>query len=355
MKIWDVEAGKTTQSWRLGPDTISVPDHQVGVVWPNRSDKLILSLSLSGAINYLVQGQQEPRQVLYGHQKSITAFTQLDSPPTLWSGSSDGQVLYWKSPSSESATATPVDGEPHKNYVSALADDTTNSAVLSVGWDDTLRNMDARSGTFTGRTESTDGQPRGVAVLNDTWIAGTHKGVEVFKADGQKASTLSTSFSTTCLASCPKNSYVAVGGDDSKVRIYSLDKGTTLKLQHEIAALTSQPSTLAFSHSGGLLAVGCANGKIIVYDTKSWDASITRWGAHTGRITSLAWRKDDRFAASASLDTNVFVWSVEKPGRRISAANAHKEGASGVRWLDDSTVVSAGADAALKTWTLEGL
>lgn len=44
VKIWDVEAGKVVQSWRMGEEgSVSVQDHQVGVVWPaGRTDGLII-------------------------------------------------------------------------------------------------------------------------------------------------------------------------------------------------------------------------------------------------------------------------------------------------------------------------
>ena len=312
-----------------------------------------MSLSLSGNINYLTEGESSPRQTIYGHQKNITAFDRSpSSPPTLWSGGSDGQIYYWKTDSAK-PSAQPVDGSTHATYVSSIAAGHEGN-VLSAGWDDTLRHIDATAATFTGSAASTDGQPRGVAVAGGKWIVGTHKGLEVYNADGTRASFLATSFSTTCVSASPKAALVAIGADDAIIRIYAVS-GDNLKLDAEIPASTSAPTTLAFSSNGASLAAGCANGKIIVYNTSSWEPSITRWSAHTGRVTSISWRGDDKFAVSGGLDTNVFVWSVEKPGRRITVGNAHKEGVNGVRWIDDGTVVSAGADAALKTWTVEGL
>lgn len=39
VKIWDAEVGKCTQSWRLGGESgVSIPDQQVGVTWPGKSD-----------------------------------------------------------------------------------------------------------------------------------------------------------------------------------------------------------------------------------------------------------------------------------------------------------------------------
>ena len=135
------------------------------------------------------------------------------------------------------------------------------------------------------------------------------------------------------------------------MRIYSFVAGE-LELKKELPQPSSQPSTLSFSHDGKSLAVGFASGKITVYDTASWEPSITRWSAHTGRVSSIAWREGDTHAASGALDTHVFVWSVDKPGSRVSVSGAHKDGVNAVAWADGETVLSGGADGAVKVWTV---
>lgn len=58
-----------------------------------------------------------------------------------------------------------------------------------------------------------------------------------------------------------------------------------------------------------------------MFDVQEQKIKISgRWGSHTGRITSLRWAADGKHCASASLDTNVFVWSVAKPLRSIKIA-----------------------------------
>ena len=115
-------------------------------------------------------------------------------------------------------------------------------------------------------------------------------------------------------------------------------------------------TAMSFSKDGSLLAVGNSQGKIAVYDTTSWDVKTDRWSAHTARVMSIAWNAEGTHAASAGLDTNVFVWSLKSPGKRVKAANAHKDGVYGVRWLDDDKMLAtAGGDAALKFWHVSGL
>ena len=65
----------------------------------------------------------------------------------------------------------------------------------------------------------------------------------------------------------------------------------------------------------------------------SWELATDRWSAHTARVTCLAWNEAGTHAVSGALDTHVYAWSLAKPGSRVKALNAHKDGVSGVAWL----------------------
>ena len=354
VKIWDVEAGKSIQTWRMGEEgSVSIPNHQVGVVWPaGRSDGLILSLSLAGDLNYLTEGSPRPQKVVQGHQKNITTVgvtrTRNSGGETLWTGSSDGRVCCWDTSSGRGETA---DGESHTNYVSGVAT-SSEGQIYSVGWDDTLRSLDALAKTFIGGPLKTDGQPIGIATSGKKAIVATHKGIDVFE-DGQKTGELKTKFSPSAIAA--NDLLVAVGNDDSVLRIYSLSNNQ-FSLRKEVQESSSLITCLAFSPDGSLLAVGFSNGKITVYKSDDWTVAISRWSSHTGRVTAIAWSSSGTHAVSSGLDTNVFVWSVSKPGMRINVPNAHKDGVNSVAWIDhDTKVVSVGGDAAVKVWRVQGL
>ncbi|KAL8927383.1 MAG: hypothetical protein Q9172_001381 [Xanthocarpia lactea] len=352
VKIWDAEAGKAIQTWRMGEEgKVSIPDHQVGVVWPHgRSDGLIISLNLDGDLTYLLEGTPSPPRVVHGHQKNITAVAASgpSAPaPTLFTGSSDGRICSWDIPA---GTADYLDGEGHTNYVSAITA-APEGHIYSVGWDDTLRSIDASAAVFTGSVASTDGQPKGVAGTSDGLTAvATHKGVQTFKA-GQKHTDMQfDKASPTAIAA--KEDLLAVACDDGSLFILS---PTSLETKHKLDSLGATISTLSFSPAGEYLAAGCSNGKISVFNTSNWQIAISRWSSHTARVTSISWNQDGTYAVSGGLDTNVFVWSVKKPGMRVGRANVHKDGVNGVAWVDDAKVVSVGGDAALKVWRVEGL
>ena len=355
VKIWDVETGKVTQDWRLGEDSVvSIPDHQVGVVWPTgRSDGLIISLSLSGDLNYLSEGSKKPLEVVQGHQKSITTLSTgakgSKANETLWTGSYDGRICSWDVMTGRGET---TEGSTHSNYVSGLTGTSNGSGnVFSVGWDDTLRTIDAPAKTFTGGPIKLESQPKGVASCGSKILVATNEGIDIFEEGRQVGGSQGKHTPVSIAATSSGPIQVAVGDESGSIDLYTLTK--SLKLEHTLPPSASAITALAFSVDGKFLATGNSSGKIIVYDTKSYQVAVDRWSSHTARITSIAWNEKGTHAVSGSLDTNVFLWSVANPGKRVKATNAHKDGVNGVAWIaGDSKVVSVGGDAAIKIWKI---
>ena len=359
VKIWDAEAGECTQSWRMGEEgegSVSIQDQQVGVTWPGgRSDGLVISVDLEGNLNYFQEGNSKPTKVVKGHQKAITAAACLSESKTLFTGSYEGKARSWNL---SSGMANFIDGEMHSNYVSSIAASPKDGRIYSVGWDDTLRTIDASQDSFVGNAVKTDGQPKGVAVASvggkpHTLVA-TANGIALY-SDGSQAGTQKLPAPPTCIAASGET--VAVGSDDKKVRLFKASSPTSFDSMTELQEPTHPISALAFSSDGSHLAVGLSSGKIFVYSNSSgsWTLETNRWSAHTARVTCVAWSPDGKKAVSGALDTSVFVWSLADPGKRVKALNAHKEGVGGVVWAEEGKVISCGADAAVKVWKVEGV
>ena len=348
VRVWDVEAGKNIQTWRMGEEgVVSVPDQQVGVVWPSgRSGGLVISVDLDGNLNYLNEGNPRPTKIVTGHQKSITAATIADK--TFYTGSFEGRVRAWDL---STGLADPIDGDTHTNYVSGIASDASSSSdkVYTVGWDDTLRCISAK--TFVGGAGSTGGQPKAVAAAQGYVYTATPDAVVIFK-DNQKVGSIPARGATAIAA---HGTILAVGHDDKSIKLFSLsspEKPSPLNAE-PARKPTAAISTLAFSPQGTYLATGTSGGKIVVYKTSDWSVATDRWSAHTARVTSLAWDGEEKAVVSGSLDTNVFLWSLAEPGRRVKAGNAHKDGVNGVGWVESGKVVSTGADGSVKVWAVK--
>lgn len=359
VKTWDVEAGKVTNTWTFG-DTINVADQQVGVVWPNRADGTIISLSLSGDLNYLNDKSAKPTKIISGHSKNITALavSSPDSQPTLWTGDYEGRLCSWDI---AKGTAERVEGDGHTNIISGLVATPTskNAQVYSVGWDDKIRTVDAGAHTFHGKPTSLASQPKAITCTSDSLtIVAQAESVIVYR-DGEEDGELPLQSSPASLAA--HGTTVAIGGSDSSLRLYTVKPGSAPRQAASLDKVSASPITaLTFSSNGSLLAAGTAAGKIYVYKVSSGltglvtgslsvELETDRWTGHTGKITTIAFNPEATHAVSGSLDTNIHLWSLQDPGKRVKVTNAHKEGVNGICWLADGAY-STGADATVKRW-----
>ncbi|KAG9777762.1 putative WD repeat-containing protein C9G1.05 [Exophiala dermatitidis] len=363
VKTWDVEAGKVSHSWSFG-DGVAVSDQQVGVVWPaGRSDGLIISLSLSGDLNYLNTNFSKPTKIISGHQKNITALASSgDSKDvTLWTGSSEGRLCSWDV---ASGVAETIEGEGHTNIISGLAATPSGKhpQIFSVGWDDSLRTVDVGAKTFTGKATQLSSQPKALTCTSDSLVVVAQVESVLVYRDGEEDGELPLKSTPTSLAS--SGTTVAIGSEDSSLRLFSVVPGKAPKQTAVVESVSATPLTaLAFSQDGNMIAAGTAAGKIYVYKistgitglvtgNSSLELVTDRWNAHTAKITCIAWNAEGTGAVSGSLDTNLFAWSLKEPGKRVKETNAHKEGVNGVVWLGD-TVYSTGADATVKKWKVK--
>jgi WD repeat-containing protein 1 (actin-interacting protein 1) len=362
VKTWDVEAGKATHTWSFG-EAGAVSDQQVGVVWPPRSDGLIVSLSLSGDLNYLDANSSKPTKVVSGHQKNITALCHsgTEGSETLWTGSYDGRLCSWDV---AKGSAEAVEGEGPTNIISGLAATSSDKhpQVYSVSWDDTLRTVDAGAKTFTGKATKLSSQPKALTTTTDSLVVVAQLESVIVYKDGEEDGELPLKSTPTSLSS--HGSTVAIGSQDSSLRLFSVVAGKAPKQIAVVEQVSAHPLTaISFSKDGNMVAVGNSAGKIYVYKIASGltglvtgNASLElvtdRWSAHTAKITCIAWNPEGTGAVSGSLDTNLFAWSLKEPGKRVKETNAHKEGVNGVVWLGD-TVYSTGADATVKKWKIK--
>lgn len=360
VRIWTVQ-GECTKTWRFG-EGISVPDHQVGVVWPaGRADGLIISISLAGDLNYLYSDSETPKLVVQGHNRSIAAVGYADG--TVLTGSFEGKVCAWDISSGAGQT---IDGSSHTNQISGFT--SAGGRAYSVGWDDTLRIIDTPTKTFLssadGGATKLSAQPRGIAAAKttvtgneyETLYVATHKGIDIFDSQTGKEFEHFDTREFTPVAIGASGKYVAISDESGNVHIFTAAcKPTyrTLVPERSIHPSTSPVTTLRFAPRGTYLAIGTQQGKIQVWATDSWTLVTDRWSSHTAKIMAIDWNEEETHAVSGSLDTSVHLWSLEKPGSRVKAANAHKEGVNGVVWTKEGRVVSMGGDGAIKVWAVK--
>lgn len=335
VNYYDAAASKVVASWTVGN---GISDQQAGNTWLGEHE--IASLSLNGDVNIFDTRSGKVERVLYGPTRSVTA-SAIDSSGTLYTGSFDGRIVSVTG----NGTVESVTGSGHTNHVSGIA--TTASKMCSVGYDDTFREFSSTG--FAATSLSTSGQPKGIATVEGGLVfIATVSTIEALSG-GKKVSALQASYSPQSIAAYGNN--VAVGGQDEKVYLYSWD-GSKLVETGKLESNRGAVSSVAFSPDGSLLAAGDSAGKLMLYKVADKSLVTSRWAGHSGRINTLAFHPGGKHVASGSLDTNVFVWSVDKPLRKLTIPNACMGGVNVVEWIGENTIASAGADASIRTWEI---
>lgn len=334
VKLWDVEARKATTTWNLGA---GVNNQQVGNTWSGERD--IVSLSLFGDLNVFdPRIGNKPARIIQAPQKAITSISPSSKSGTFFAGSADGRVLSYSETNYES---TLLQGSSHSNLVVAMAPSLVDGKVYSAGLDDHVREIGNDGTGFTPASVSVSAQPKGIAVAADSSVFVAEIGrLEVVRFN-QKVTGLACSFNPSSVATSKR--LVAVGGEDQKVHLFDWD-GKTLKESSVLEGNKGLVSALAFSPDGDLLASGDSSGKVVLFDVLKKSVITSRWSYHSARINSLSWTSDSKHCASGSLDTHVYIWSVEKPLKNIALKNIGPGGVNSVLWLDGKKIVIAGAD-----------
>lgn len=339
-RLWDVEENKHLKSWKLGD---GLANQLVGVAFIK--DDRIAALALDGSINVLFL-DGKPNEVIEGHNKSITSMV----AQPLVSGSYDGRIVTW------SAEDHPSKHDNHENMIVAI--DNADNEVSSISWDDTLKNFINGENSVEVKFKFKS-QPTLAEFVQSTLAVITSEN-ELLIVDN-KSGLLSTSLKLDkhVVAMSLGSNHVSVGYNQSNtIEVFKLsDLSDSYILS---TPLRGAPSCLSFSPSEKFLAAGDVSGKIILFDLETKSVKTSRWSFHTGKITSIQWRpasseedKEEDYVLTASLDTNIFVYSVKRPMKIIKKLNTHKDGVNKALWETPYTIVSSGNDAFIKRWSVE--
>jgi len=156
-------------------------------------------------------------------------------------------------------------------------------------------------------------------------------------------------YNASAIALSPDTTHVAVGSKEGKIHVYTLNGGK-LSDSHVLEGHRGEVTTLAYSHNGKYLGAGDANREVKVWEGK--DSKVNGWVFHTSRVQSVAWAPDNVHLVTGSVDSAIIVWNVEKPDSRILQKLSHIGGVRAVAFQDNNTVLSAGEDCAMKSWTI---
>ena len=147
----------------------------------------------------------------------------------------------------------------------------------------------------------------------------------------------------------PDHQFVALGGPQKVVRVYSIADGT---LKYDLRKHTEWITSLAFSPDGVLLATGDRNGGVFVWETFTGNQFLELRG-HTDRIADMSWRLDGNILATGSQDTTLRLWEMENGGQ-VKNWGAHGGGLTSLQFTRAGNITSSGRDRVVKIWNQNG-
>lgn len=262
-RLWNVENRELITEFIMGA---TIDDQQVSCLW--QGDHL-LTASLSGNITYLdVNNPTMPLKIIKGHNKPITVIGLSDDRSTIFTCSHDGVVTSWNS---GNGTNERISGNGHGNQINGIT--SWGDFMYTCGIDDSLRQISIEGNVYTDLVIKLNCQPRGLTILREQniIILACVKELIVVK-DFKKVFSLPIKYEANSIAANQESLEVAVGCDDQKLRIYSLN-GVELEQKHELCHLGSVTDVL-YSSDNKLLVACDANRKVILYTTSEYKVLI---------------------------------------------------------------------------------
>lgn len=124
------------------------------------------------------------------------------------------------------------------------------------------------------------------------------------------------------------------------------------KLSHRVGWHSAAVTALAFSPDGMMIASGCSDGRVRLWDTAT-GSIISVSAGHTGEIKSIAFSPDGKLLVSGSADYTSRVWEVAT-GKAVATLNGHLSWVRAVAVNPDGMTVATGSsDTSIRLWDLK--
>ncbi len=151
------------------------------------------------------------------------------------------------------------------------------------------------------------------------------------------------------LAFSPDGSILASGCEDKTVRLWNTDNGKNLTI---LKNHKSRILSVTFSHDGEILASGDADGIIRLWSVETNDELAILTG-HTNGICALTASPDGRTIASGSCDGMIRFWD-QNTGFEISTfTTGHAESVSTMDFTKDNTILTSVAlNGTIDVWSV---
>ncbi|MBI3408637.1 MAG: protein kinase [Planctomycetes bacterium] len=144
----------------------------------------------------------------------------------------------------------------------------------------------------------------------------------------------------------PDSSLVAVGLADGSIVLYDLPAGKEVKRLDR----GPSPHSLAFHPQGKKLAISSLDSDlVIIRDLETGKAAATL--KHAAPIRGMAWTTDGRYLAAACADARVYVWNMGTPAKQQATLEGHDHVAVHVAFNPRGDLLASnGWDGTLRLW-----
>lgn len=244
-------------------------------------------------------------------------------------------------------------GSVHGGKVTWLA--IVGDALVSVGFDDTMRFTRLGSTNMDADSVAMNGQPSSLSSLagSDLFAVSTTNEVALFVGRARVGGVALPGDKFTCnVVALASAGELAMGCSDFKTRVYGVSADyqltctATLETRSAVTALSYRPSA-------DFLAVGDNGRQVEVFECGAWTERVKgAWAFHTSRVNCLCWSPNGAYVASGSVDECVIIWDFATPSKRLILPFAHSTGVSSLAWLDDQRLASVGYDGTIVMWKI---
>ena len=366
-KIWNYESGQVEFTYKFS-DKPTVFDMQVSCIW---LENYIVSLSLNGKLNYLDSDfkQEEPVKVLTGHRKGINDMDIDYKNNYLYTVDGDSRIVRTecKSGECEDIFGTEILKKAILKFVRVTC---SGNNYYTVASDDTFCLSSTSTNKFGNKLVKIDGSARALIVgrVNENLcIIPTHRNkFQVINGEDIKK-TVDLDFTPLCGDISFDDKFIALGGSDKNVHIYSVDDCKQIDCIKSPNFLRYEVICVAISPNNEYIATADKNKNIWIWDykNKKFDEPLNKtqgFKFHGGLISSLEFSQNKPYKlVSAAFDSTLYVWTKPCEGKNDYIKLEPKENVitfigaiKKVKFLNENRLVGIGADTTIRFLNILG-
>jgi len=333
-KLWNAEDGSVLKTFQFED---KVENQQLGIVYTKYGP---ISVSLTGAMYVLDQEAGNIKEVIEGHNKTITALA--NAGQYLYSSSNEGHVVRWEKATGK---AVALKGVGHKTKVNDVV--VCGDKIATLGSDDTVIFTDANTLEY-GTPVATE-SPANCGVFNgNTLYVATNKAIKVITGT-EVVQTINHANGVASLAINANKTILAAGlKTDGCIKFYTIESDGKLTEKGELKEdVQGTVHTMDYSQDGKYFIHSDDSRKIVLRNAETNEYLYGRWVPHNSRVAKVHFNKESTLIATAGHDSCSYVLNVETKAI-TPMGKIHLLGVNDVFFDEDGKIFTCGCDCTIK-------